>query len=188
MIGAPVERMVRSCGTLAQRASRAGLTALDGPRYPLAGALALTVVVERSHRRAGVRGLIAVVVADATVHLALKPLVGRGRPTSGLPRAGRGPLGNVRRSPTSSFPSAHAADAFAFACAAGSAAPDLRCRLLLLAATVSYSRLRIGVHHASDVVAGAFVGIVAARAVTELCRREGPAPGDEGIPRRRAPG
>ena len=67
-----------------------------------------------------------------------------------------------------SFPSTHAASAFAVAAALGRRAPQLRARLLVGAAVVAASRLVLGEHCATDVVAGAPLGI----AVGELVGRQ----------------
>jgi membrane-associated phospholipid phosphatase len=90
---------------------------------------------------------------------AIKPLVGRRRPEPpGLP-----PLSAT---PTKlSFPSAHASTSFAGALAytrAGlPAAP-----LYALAAGLSLSRVYLGVHYPSDVLAGALLGSTLAARVT----------------------
>ena len=54
--------------------------------------------------------------------------------------------------PTStSFPSGHAASAFAFAYAVGRRIPALAVPIRLLAAGVAYSRVHTGVHYPGDV-------------------------------------
>src|SRR5919108_1902436 len=61
--------------------------------------------------------------------------------------------------PTSaSFPSGHAASAFAFAYAVGRHLPGLAVPIRLLAAGVAYSRVHTGVHYPGDVVIGSVVG------------------------------
>ncbi len=61
---------------------------------------------------------------------------------------------------TSSFPSAHATIAFAFA--SWIALQDMMFGIvfMILAALVGFSRMMIGVHYATDVLAGALVGII----------------------------
>ena len=62
-----------------------------------------------------------------------------------------------------SFPSAHAT--FAFALAAGVALHNRKWgnALLAMAALVAFGRVAVGVHYPTDVVAGALVGLVAAK-------------------------
>ncbi|MDQ6797075.1 MAG: phosphatase PAP2 family protein [Actinomycetota bacterium] len=109
----------------------------------------------RFGRRAALRGLFAVGVASALANGPVKRVFGRRRPA---------PSRWVNRlpgSPTttgSSFPSGHAASAFAFAAGAGQELPVLAGPLVALASAVSYSRVHAGVHHPSDVLGGALVG------------------------------
>jgi undecaprenyl-diphosphatase len=57
-----------------------------------------------------------------------------------------------------SFPSGHAASAFAFATGVASEAPLAGGPFTALAALVAYSRVHTGVQYPSDVVAGAVIG------------------------------
>ena len=78
---------------------------------------------------------------------------------------------------TRSFPSGHAASGFAFATGVASAAPVPGGLLTALAALVAYSRVHTGVHHPSDVVAGAVIGAglsPIAVAAAERCRVAAP--------------
>jgi undecaprenyl-diphosphatase len=94
----------------------------------------------------------------------VKALFRRVRPVSDQPT---GPLPyGMHRPVTSSFPSGHAASAFtaAVVLAGGPGTPAL----FALAAAVAASRVYVRMHHASDVVAGALLGLAlgaAARAV-----------------------
>jgi undecaprenyl-diphosphatase len=75
-----------------------------------------------------------------------------------------------------SFPSGHTADAFAFAIAVGLVYPKwyffIPC--LVWAALVGYSRMSLGVHFPSDVLAGAIIGIVCAYAYIVYIKRRQP--------------
>ncbi|MBU0646093.1 phosphatase PAP2 family protein [Patescibacteria group bacterium] len=62
--------------------------------------------------------------------------------------------------PTPSFPSAHATWSFAGAVLTCFANPVWGAMALVLAVLVSWSRVYVGVHYLSDVVAGAIVGTV----------------------------
>jgi undecaprenyl-diphosphatase len=59
---------------------------------------------------------------------------------------------------STSFPSGHAASAFAFAYAIGRHLPGLAVPIRLLAAGVAYSRVHTGVHYPGDVVVGSIAG------------------------------
>ena len=61
-----------------------------------------------------------------------------------------------------SFPSGHAITAFACAVALGYFLPRLRWALLTLAILVAISRVVVGAHYASDVIAGAAIGWLSA--------------------------
>jgi undecaprenyl-diphosphatase len=61
-----------------------------------------------------------------------------------------------------SFPSGHAAAAFALAFSAAFARPRFGAVLLVLAAAVSLGRIYVGVHYPLDVLAGAAVGFFSA--------------------------
>jgi undecaprenyl-diphosphatase len=90
------------------------------------------------------------------VNQGIKRLFGRQRPTdSGDPRL------HVRTPLTSSFPSGHASAAF-FAASVLTAMGPRRCAPLWfgIAGVVATSRAYVRIHHASDVVGGAAVGLV----------------------------
>ncbi|HET9379287.1 MAG TPA: phosphatase PAP2 family protein [Streptomyces sp.] len=121
------------------------------------GALWLTAgllgaAADRPRRAAWLRGT-ALTAGAHLACMAVKRAVRRPRPAHVEPR--------VRTAGRYSFPSAHAGSAAAAAVAYGAlgayaAAP--------LAAAVCLSRLVVGVHHVSDVAAGAALGALTARA------------------------
>ena len=134
----------------------------------VAGGLALS---GRSGRRAAARGLLALSVASAVTNVLLKRASGRPRPPAGLVPAVREP----RRTPfTTSFPSGHAASAAAFSTAVVLELPWTCVPLVPLAAAVAASRVVIGVHYPSDVVAGAALGTAAAAVTRHCLGRAGP--------------
>jgi undecaprenyl-diphosphatase len=92
------------------------------------------------------------------VDAGMKELVWRARPFEVFPD---GYL-IAARPTTSSFPSGHAASAFAGAVAASRLFPEARSIWFVLAALIAYSRLYIGVHFPLDVLVGAIVGILCA--------------------------
>ena len=134
--------------------------------FATAGALAIS---GGSPGRAAARdGVRALALASASANLIGKPLTRRVRPVHVELGVVEGRRGRMPRS--SSFPSGHTASAFAFATAAGDAAPRLRPALLVLAGLVGYSRVHTGVHHPTDVIAGAAVGVAAGKFVRAAAR------------------
>ena len=79
---------------------------------------------------------------------------------------------------SSSFPSGHAATAFAAAAAVGVLCPRLRWPLYLLAALIALSRVYLGVHYWLDIAAGAVLGIVIGLGAAWLLRRDARPAGD----------
>jgi membrane-associated phospholipid phosphatase len=106
-------------------------------------------------RRAAVHGMSAVLTTSVIANLLAKHVFGRPRPTQPVRpahRQGRTPM-------SSSFPSGHAASAFAFVTAVGGDLPELALPLDALAAAVGFSRVYLGVHYPSDVIGGAVLGL-----------------------------
>ena len=107
-------------------------------------------------RRSAVDGLVSIAVTSGIVNFVLKPLRRRRRPDR---VAHAVPLARHVDMPRStSFPSGHAASAFAFASGVAHALPVAAVPLEAAAALVAYTRVHTGVHYPVDVVAGAVVG------------------------------
>ena len=87
-----------------------------------------------------------------------------------------------------SFPSGHATTAFALAAVIGFVSPRWYYPGLALAAAIAVSRVALGVHYTSDVVAGAILGLVGAYLVRILfaSRRWMFEPSPDGVIRTRA--
>lgn len=143
--------------------------AADYSSLSLASGAILAATCGRAGRRAAAHGLASVAVAASLVNLVAKPLGRRRRPD----RAGEAvPVARHVRMPAStSFPSGHAAAAFAFATGAGHVLPSAGIPLHGLAALVAYSRVHTGVHYPGDVVAGALLGTVLAQLTTHALDR-----------------
>ncbi len=143
--------------------------AADYSRLSLVSAAFLACSQGPRGRRAAADGLAAVAVTATLVNLGAKPLGRRRRPDR---EADRVPVARHVRMPAStSFPSGHAAAAFAFATGVAHALPQAAAPLRGLAALVAYSRVHTGVHYPGDVVAGALIGTVTAQLTTRALDR-----------------
>ena len=132
-------------------------------------AAVIAVLGGRRGRRAALEGVLAIGVTSATVNLGIKPLAHRRRPDRTGPTmfAAR----QVPMPESTSFPSGHAASAFAFAYAVGRHLPGLAVPIRLLASGVAYSRVHTGVHYPGDVVIGSVLGAGTAAMVAAACDR-----------------
>jgi membrane-associated phospholipid phosphatase len=120
-------------------------------------------------RRNALVGVAAVAVTSAAVNLAVKPVVRRERPL----RHETVRTHVVRMPLSASYPSGHAASAFAFSTAVGAGVPRMDSALRLMAVAVAYSRVHTGVHYPGDVVAGAVVGAGIGTVVRHLAHLAG---------------
>ncbi len=111
--------------------------------------------------------LIAAIEAASFADRALKSAIGRARPFVGDPRVH--PSIGLPHDP--SMPSGHAMNAFAGAVLLAMAVPRARGPLLGLAALIALSRVYLGVHFPSDVIAGAILGAAVGAAAAWLLRR-----------------
>lgn len=121
-------------------------------------------------RPVGVRVLLALLLGGLCTNLALKPLVARPRPWLRV----EGLSALVWEGDPCSFPSGHTTAAFAFAGAvlwSGGGARWQKAVSLLLAVLMGASRLYVGVHYPTDVLAGLLVGLGAGRLSCWLWQR-----------------
>jgi membrane-associated phospholipid phosphatase len=127
----------------------------------------------RSERdwHAAVRAGLGLGAESLLVNVGIKSLFRRTRPPWDVDRPMR-----IRRPRTSSFPSGHATSAFA---AAGLLSEDdpLWPLYYAIAVIVATSRVHVKIHHASDILAGAAIGVVLGR----VGRRLSPLPPVESI-------
>jgi undecaprenyl-diphosphatase len=135
------------------------LTHLGGARATVLAGLVLTLV----DRHAGLAALLANTLSHVVVQV-LKRAVARPRPCGPDGR----PLALVALPDPFSFPSGHAAAAFAVALPVAAAWPLPGVVALSAAALVAWSRVALRVHHASDVVAGAALGLAGAIAALQI--------------------
>ena len=139
--------------------------ALDGVMWTLSAvgrggavfiAFALALALRsRISPRGLVRLLAAVLLATTMADYVVKPLVHRQRPFEQQPTLRV--IGGRPEDP--SFPSGHAANAFAAALVLSGLVPEGRVLWWALAIAIAMSRVYLGVHYATDVVGGALIGL-----------------------------
>jgi undecaprenyl-diphosphatase len=143
--------------------------AANGSRLWLGIAAAVAVFGGRRGRQAALEGVVSIGVTSAVVNLGLKPVYARRRPDR--PDDEQLQARHVAMPSSTSFPSGHAASAFAFAYAVGRHLPGLAVPIRLLAAAVAYSRVHTGVHYPGDVVVGSVTGAGTAAMVAAVVDR-----------------
>ncbi len=126
---------------------------------------AAVLLIWKKTRKAGFSASLALVIGALITNVTLKNLVARVRPYEVVPDL----MCIIEKQHSFSFPSGHTCASFAAAFALYKTLPrrwGIAC--LVLAALISLSRLYVGVHYPSDVLAGAAVGIFAGWAGTAL--------------------
>lgn len=131
-----------------------GLTHLGGARVTIGAGLLLIAAGEQL---LGVAALFALTTSHILVQV-LKRAVARPRPCDANGRL----LALIDSPDPYSFPSGHAAAACAVTGTIVIAHPLLAPILVPLAATIAASRVKLRVHHLSDVLAGVFLGLAGA--------------------------
>jgi undecaprenyl-diphosphatase len=130
--------------------------AADHSKLWTATAAALALVGGDQGRKAAVDGMVSIALTSTVVNVVLKSLGRRRRPDRAAYAV---PLARQVAMPvTTSFPSGHAASAFAFATGVTRELPTVGIPIHGAAAVVAYSRVHTGVHYPLDVIVGAVVG------------------------------
>jgi len=127
---------------------------LSSPMMLVMVGMPLIAIYRRERLHVFISVVIAVSVADMVSSRMIKPIVGRERPcraVAGLEKPQ--PCGGGK-----SFPSSHAATAFALFTAAAPTVTKSAYWLGPLALGVALSRVVLGVHYPSDIIAGAILG------------------------------
>ena len=119
-------------------------------------ALGLILLLFRPTRKAGFSALCAMLIGLVVVNFTIKPLIARERPWLVI----RDFVNLVPEKDPNSFPSGHTNAAFAFALAVCMSAPRRWMKIAAVCAglVMGLSRLYVGVHFPSDVLAGALIG------------------------------
>ena len=129
--------------------------------------IGLMLAIPRSMPRRGLGQLaLAILLASTCVDRALKPLLARERPFASMTDVTV--IGG--RPKDASFPSGHSANAFASAYVLTHVVPSAAAGWWLLAASIAYSRIYLGVHYPADVLGGAIVGMLCGFAAIRLFR------------------
>ena len=122
---------------------------------------------DRHSIRAAARVGIGLGIESGLVNLGVKSLFRRKRPVF----EGERPL-TLRRPLTSSFPSGHATSAFMAATLLSDGDKKFAPGYFALAAVIAASRVYVKIHHASDVVAGAALGLGLGQAAKRIAPLE----------------
>ena len=133
--------------------------------------LCLVLLLFKRTRKAGICGLLALLINLLITNVTLKPMIGRIRPYEQFNDL----LLLLEKQKDFSFPSGHTSSSFAAAWAIFSVhRTDVNKRTILgivsmiLAIWIAWSRLYVAVHFPTDVLAGAVIGIFSAWAAGKL--------------------
>lgn len=118
--------------------------------------LSLFLLFSKKHRYLGISSAISLIICLLLVNLGLKPLVQRPRPFQEI-----SDIILLIKAPTDySFPSGHTAASFAVATVFYKRYKKWFFPILFISILISFSRLYLTVHYFSDVLAGAFIGVL----------------------------
>ena len=142
------------------------VTILGDGKFVLALAVLLVIIAHKQKRVAGVLILLGLAVSDFAVHF-FKGIFARPRPFAAL--------GNVHllvkeMDKTHSFPSGHATLAF-MVCVILANYFKRGYLFFIVAIAICFSRVYVGVHYVSDVIAGVIVGSLIGLALVYATRK-----------------
>lgn len=144
----------------------------DWPSHIILGALLAAIAYAKGNKqwvRIFVAMMIACAIAGAAARV-VKVSVGRARPTV---RADAGWNGPRLEAKYNAFPSGHTASSAAFFGVVAFAAWRIGTALLVIPLLIAFSRMYVGAHYLSDVVAAAMLGLLTAWFVARLLGRRG---------------
>ncbi len=128
-------------------------------------ALLVILLIIPPFRRMALTAAVSLISSALLVEFVIKPLVARVRPYVTV----EGLFSLVGPEKSYSFPSGHSATAFAVAYVLFRMLPvKYGVLVLLLAALMAFSRLYVGVHYPTDVLAGVLVGILVGEACYQI--------------------
>lgn len=130
--------------------------------------LAVVLLIMKKTRKAGVAAAIALVIGALITNVCLKNLVARVRPYDTYSAL----IPIVKRPIDWSFPSGHTCASFASAFVYFRLLPKkYGIPALVLACMIAFSRLYLGVHYPTDVLAGFLIGLLASVLAVWMVRR-----------------
>ena len=131
--------------------------------------MAVLLLIVPVTRRTGFASALGLAIGSLVSLVFLKPFFMRPRPYLTVP--GLTALIDMSRDPNS-FPSGHATAAFSVFMAIFLTVDDIRVKVasVFFAVLMGFSRLYVGVHNPSDVIAGALIGTMAACLGVKLVR------------------
>ena len=131
--------------------------------------LSLALLCWKPTRKAGTVSLLALLLGFLCTNVVIKPMIHRPRPYTVV----EGLIPLLTSGDPNSFPSGHTCAAFAAGLSWAGKLPAKWARgvSVVLAVCMGLSRLYVGVHYPSDVLAGAVIGSLAALAALALVRR-----------------
>ncbi|WP_417308679.1 phosphatase PAP2 family protein [Devosia sp.] len=132
-------------------------------------------IVTRDRLRLAAREIVAVsgfvflgVGVPGITATLLKRLIGRGRPETWTEQVGLAFRTNWSAYDYQSFPSGHATTAFAFSLVIAMLWPRLTWPALIIGTLIAMSRVFVGAHYPTDILAGAVLGTFGAYAIRNL--------------------
>lgn len=129
--------------------------------------ISLMLIITKKYRKAGIIGLMALLITTLLGEVVIKNLIQRGRPFIGMEG-----LKLLITEPTSfSFPSGHTGSSFAVATALAINIKRYGKYFLILAALIAFSRLYLFVHFPSDIAGGIIIGVLSAKIAQAIYNR-----------------
>ncbi|MEG2000955.1 MAG: phosphatase PAP2 family protein [Evtepia sp.] len=125
---------------------------------------ALLLLFMPNYSKCGLAMAISLILCVVIGNLTLKPLFARTRPCDLNPAITL----LIRRPTDYSFPSGHTMSSFAAATILLLSHKELGMLAMILASLIAFSRLYLYVHHPSDILVGALIGIAIARVVMPM--------------------